>query len=128
MSFTRSAAWPDYIYVDPRSYTRAKIRLIGLGVYTPPSVITNDFFAYIATRMGSPRTSEELERVTGLQTRHVRASTLDLCRQIAGEDAPGLVASTLPPCDDSTVDMAVMAARQALASAGREAGEIDAVL
>lgn len=128
MSSLRTEAWPNYTYIEPRCYTRAKIRLIGLGIYTPPDTITNDFFAYIATRLGSPRTPEELERVTGLQTRHVRSSTLDLCRRLAGPDAPGLIASGLPPQSDTTVDMAVRASTQALASAGRQAEEIDVVL
>lgn len=128
MSVIRTDAWPDYTYIDPRCYTRAKVRLVGLGIYTPPSVITNDFFAYIATRLGSSRTADEIERVTGLETRHVRASTLDLCRSIAGEDAPGLVVGQEPVGGDSTVNMAVLAAEQALASAGRQAEEIDVVL
>ena len=52
------------------------MRLVGLGGYVPKGIITNEFFAYIASHLGSPRNAEDLERVTGLETRHVRASTL----------------------------------------------------
>jgi len=128
MPFTPSDTWPDYSYIEPESYTQAKVRLIGLGTYIPSGIITNDFFAYVATRMGNPRTSDELERVTGLETRHVRASTLDLCRRLAGDDAPGLHAGSSSTDELSTVDMAVKAARRALESAGRQAEEIDVVL
>jgi len=118
----------SYKYVVPHLYTRAPVRIAGLGMYTPGGVITSDFFAHIATRQGSPRCAEDLERVTGLRTRHVRASTLALCRTVAGSDAPGLIDDPASPCDESLVDMAVIAARRALASAGRCASELDTIV
>src|SRR5207245_1867519 len=60
--------------------------------------------------------------------RHVRASTLELCRRMAGADAPGLIDGRGSPKDESLVDMAVVAARRALASAGRDASEVDTVI
>ncbi len=119
--------WPHYTYIVPQVYTKAKVRLVGLGTYTPSGTITNEFFAYISTRLGDPRSADDLERVTGLSTRHVRASTMELCRRTAGADAPGLIDG--PDAQDETlVDMAVIAARRALASAGRDASEIDTVI
>jgi len=112
----------------PQIYTVAKVRLIGLGTYAPAGTITNEFFAYISTRLGDPRSADDLERVTGLTTRHVRASTLELCRKMAGADAPGLIEGPGMPEDESLVDMAVIAARRALASAGRDASEIDTII
>ncbi len=120
--------WPDYTYIVPHIYTVAKVRLIGLGTYAPAGTITNDFFAYISTRLGDPRSADDLERVTGLTTRHVRSSTLELCRKMAGTDAPGLIEGPGSPKDESLVDMAVIAARRALASAGRDASEIDTII
>jgi 3-oxoacyl-[acyl-carrier-protein] synthase-3 len=128
MSQIYAGPWPDYVYIVPQVYTRAKIRLIGLGNYAPSGIITNEFFAYISTRLGDARSAEDLERVTGLSTRHVRASTLELCRRMAGKDAPGLIDGPEPNKDESLTDMAVMAARRALASAGRDASEIDTVI
>src|SRR5437870_10652573 len=89
--------WPNYTYVLPHIYTRARMRLVGLGGYVPKGIITNEFFAHIASRLGSPRNAEDLERVTGLETRHVRASTLKFCREMAGADAPGLVDDPTAP-------------------------------
>ncbi|MBA2287739.1 MAG: ketoacyl-ACP synthase III [Ktedonobacteraceae bacterium] len=120
--------WPDYTYIVPHIYTRAKIRLIGLGTYAPAGVITNEFFAHISTRLGDPRSADDLERVTGLSTRHVRTSTLELCRRMAGEDAPGLIDAPQAPKEESLVDMAVVAVQRALASAGRDASEIDTII
>jgi 3-oxoacyl-(acyl-carrier-protein) synthase III len=120
--------WPNYTYIVPQIYTKAKVRLIGLGNYAPSGIITNAFFAYISTRLGDPRSADDLERVTGLSTRHVRASTLELCRRMAGADAPGLIDGPNAPADESLVDMAVIAAQRALASAGRDASEIDTVI
>ncbi|HLH62276.1 MAG TPA: ketoacyl-ACP synthase III [Ktedonobacteraceae bacterium] len=128
MSHMYSEQWPSYVYVVPQVYTRARVRLIGLGNYAPAGIITNDFFAYISTRLGDPRSAEDLERVTGLSTRHVRSSTLELCRRMAGRDAPGLIDGPDPAKDESLVDMAVIAAQRALASAGRDASEIDTVI
>jgi 3-oxoacyl-[acyl-carrier-protein] synthase III len=128
MTETQAGQWPKYTYIVPQVYTKAKVRLIGLGTYTPSCIIENDFFAYISTRLGDPRTADDLERVTGLSTRHVRASTLELCRKIAGEDAPGLIEDPNAPKDESLVDMAFIAARRALASAGRDVSEIDTVI
>jgi 3-oxoacyl-[acyl-carrier-protein] synthase III len=120
--------WPDYTFVVPHIFTQAKVRMVGLGTYVPKGVITNDFFAYIATRLGSHKKAEDLERVTGLATRHVRASTLALCRQLAGAEAPGLIDDPTAPREESLVDMAVVAAQRALASSGRSASEIDTVI
>lgn len=137
MSNIYAGPWPDYVYIVPQVYTKAKVRLIGLGSYAPTGIISNEFFAYISTRLGDPRSAEDLERVTGLSTRHVRASTLELCRRMAGKDAPGLIDGPGPAkidtrstnsADESLVDMAVIAARRALASAGRDASEIDTVI
>jgi 3-oxoacyl-[acyl-carrier-protein] synthase-3 len=128
MTLTSAGQWPHYTYIVPQIYTKANVRLVGLGTYTPQGTITNDFFAYISTRLGSPRTAEDLERVTGLVTRHVRASTIELCRKMAGAEAPGLSISPNAPRDETLVDMAVIAAQRALASAGRSASEIDTVI
>lgn len=139
MSREYSNKWPDYTYIDASNYTHGRVRFTGLGTYIPSSIITNEFFAYVATRLGSPRGAEDIERVTGLQTRHVCASTLDLCRRVAGSDAPGLIAGqqleehaitgTSDAIDtDIVVDMAVIAARRALESAGRQPEEVDAIV
>ena len=128
MSETQTGQWPHYTYIVPQVYTKAKVRLIGLGTYAPSGTITNEFFAYISTRLGDPRTADDLERVTGLSTRHVRASTLELCRRMAGADAPGLIDGPGAPKDESLVDMAVIAAKRALASAGRDVSEIDTII
>ncbi|GHO94427.1 3-oxoacyl-[acyl-carrier-protein] synthase 3 [Reticulibacter mediterranei] len=128
MTVTRDDQWPHYSYIVPQIYTKSKVRLVGLGTYTPQGVITNEFFAYISTRLGDPRKAEDLERVTGLQTRHVRSSTLDLCRAMAGDDAPGLIYDPNAPAEESLVDMAVIAAKRAIASAGRDVSEIDTII
>lgn len=128
MTRLRADQWPHYTYIVPHIYTKAKVRLIGLGNYAPTGTITNEYFAYISTRLGDPRSADDLERVTGLSTRHVRASTMDLCRRMAGADAPGLIDGPDAPQDESLVDMAVIAAQRALASAGRDASEIDTVI
>lgn len=127
MSQGYTGQWPRYTYIVPQIYTKAKMRLIGLGTYAPSGIITNEFFAYISTRLGDPRSADDLERVTGLSTRHVRASTLELCRRMAGADAPGLIDGP-DNKDETLVDMAVIAAQRALASAGRDASEIDTVI
>src|SRR5262252_6924301 len=128
MSQSHTERWPEYVYVVPHVYTRANVRLIGLGTYAPAGVITNEFFAAISTRLGDPRSADDLERVTGLNTRHVRASTLELCRKMAGADAPGLIDDPEAPREETLADMAVIAAQRALASAGRAASEIDTVI
>ncbi|HZS78587.1 MAG TPA: 3-oxoacyl-[acyl-carrier-protein] synthase III C-terminal domain-containing protein [Ktedonobacteraceae bacterium] len=128
MSQTPAGQWPNYVYIVPDVYTKAKVRLIGLGNYAPAGIITNEFFAYISTRLGDPRSADDLERVTGLSTRHVRTSTLELCRKMAGDDAPGLIEDPNAPRDETLVDMAVIAAKRALASAGRDASEVDTVI
>src|SRR5215467_1600706 len=117
MTETQSGQWPNYTYIVPEIYTKAKVRLLGLGNYAPSGTITNEFFAYISTRLGDPRSADDLERVTGLSTRHVRASTLELCRRMAGADAPGLIDGPGGVKDETLVDMALIAARRALASA-----------
>src|SRR6266851_1594642 len=128
MTRLQEGQWPHYTYIVPEIYTKAKVRLIGLGNYAPAGIITNEFFAYISTRLGDPRSADDLERVTGLSTRHVRTCTLELCRKMAGDDAPGLIADPKAPPEESLVDMAVIAAQRALASAGRDASEIDTVI
>ncbi len=128
MTRKQEGRWPNYTYIVPEIYTKAKVRLIGFGNYAPSSIITNEFFASISTRLGDPRSAEDLERVTGLKTRRVRASTLVLCRKIAGLDAPGLIDGPDAPEDESVVDMAVIAAQRSLASAGRTASEVDTVI
>ncbi len=128
MTRLQAGQWPHYTYIVPHIYTKAKVRLIGLGNYAPTGTITNEYFAYISTRLGDPRSADDLERVTGLSTRHVRASTLALCRKMAGADAPGLIDGPDASQDESLVDMAVIAAQRALASAGRDASEIDTVI
>ena len=128
MSQSRTGQWPEYVYVVPQVFTKANVRLIGIGNYAPSGTITNEFFAAISTRLGDPRSADDLERVTGLSTRHVRASTLELCRKMAGADAPGLIDDPEAPREETLADMAVIAARRALASAGRDASEIDTVI
>src|SRR5437763_12429620 len=128
MTQLQAGQWPHYHYIVPDIYTQAKVRLSGLGNYVPKGTITNEFFAYISTRLGDRRSAADLERVTGLTTRHVRSSTLELCRKMAGNDAPGLIDDPKAPRDESLVDMAVIAAQRALASAGRDAAEIDTVV
>ncbi len=128
MSQSRTGQWPEYVYVVPQVFTKANVRLIGIGNYAPSGTITNEFFATISTRLGDPRSADDLERVTGLSTRHVRASTLELCRKMAGADAPGLIDDPEAPREETLADMAVIAARRALASAGRDASEIDTVI
>src|SRR5215467_8328397 len=104
MSQRHLEQWPEYVYVIPQIFTKANVRLIGLGTYTPAGVITNEFFAAISTRLGDPRSAADLERVTGLSTRHVRVSTLDLCRKMAGEDAPGLIDDPAAPREETLAD------------------------
>lgn len=128
MNQVQDEQWPNYTYVVPRVYTKARMRLIGLASYTPAGIITNEFFAYITTRLGEPRSPQDLERVTGLSTRHVRASTVELCRKVAGKDAPGLICNPEMPENESLVDMAVIAAQGALASAGCDVSEVDTVI
>jgi len=128
MPHNYAGQWPDYVYIVPQIYTKAKVRLIGLGTYAPTGIITNEFFAAISTRLDDPRSAQDLERVTGLSTRHVRASTLQLCRKMVGADAPGLIDGPGAPKDETLVDMAVIAAQRALASAGRDVSEIDTVI
>lgn len=128
MAGTPESQWPHYSFIVPRIAMKAKVRLVGLGNYAPRGIITNEFFAYISTRLGDPRSADDLERVTGLATRYVRASTLALCRKMAGADAPGLIDDPEANPDQSLVDMAVIAAQRALASAGRDASEIDAII
>src|SRR5947208_5834087 len=127
MSQSSAGQWPEYVYVVPQVYTKAKVRLIGIGTYAPSGVITNEFFAAISTRLGDARSADDLERVTGLSTRHVRAGTLELCRKMAGVDAPGLIDDPEDPREETLADMAVIAARRALASADRDASEIATV-
>src|SRR5436309_4541795 len=128
MTRLQAGHWHHYTYNVPHMYTKSQVRLIGLENYAPTGTITNEYFAYISTRLGDPRSADDLERVTGLSTRHVRASTLELCRKMAGADAPGLIDGPDAPQDESLVDMAVIAAQRALASAGRDASEIDTVI
>ncbi|HLI88678.1 MAG TPA: ketoacyl-ACP synthase III [Ktedonobacteraceae bacterium] len=120
--------WPEYLYIDPQVYTKARARLCGLGYYVPAGVITNEFYSYVTKHLGEPRSVEDMDRAAGLSVRHVRASTLELCRKVAGKDAPGLIDSPKAPRNESLIDMAVIAAQRALASAGRAPAEVDAVI
>ncbi|GHO53934.1 3-oxoacyl-ACP synthase III family protein [Ktedonobacter robiniae] len=128
MTLAPEGQWPHYTYAVPQTYTKSQVRLVGLGNYSPKGIITNEFFAYISTCLGDPRKAEDLERVTGLSTRYVRASTMALCRRMAGSDAPGLIDDPEAAEDESLVDMAVGAAKRALASAGLEATDIDTII
>jgi 3-oxoacyl-(acyl-carrier-protein) synthase III len=128
MTQAKNGQWPNYTYVLPHIYTRARMRLVGLGGYVPKGIITNEFFAHISRQLGSPRKAEDLERVTGLETRHVRASTLKFCREMAGADAPGLIDDANAPSEELAIDMVEIAARRALASAGRDVSEIDTII
>ncbi len=128
MAQRRAEQWPDYTYIVPQIYTKAQVRLTGLGCYVPAGIITNEFYAYVTARLGEPRSVEELDRSSGLSERRVRASTLELCRKVAGKDAPGLIDNPRAPRHESLIDMAVNAARRALASADREPSEVDAVI
>src|SRR5258706_15947371 len=119
MSNIHAGQWPDYVYIVPQVYTKAKVRLLGLGSYAPTGIITNEFFAYISTRLGDPRSADDLERVTGLSTRHVRASTLELCRRVAGANAPGLIDAPKAPGDETLADMAVFSSRGRVLGWGR---------
>jgi 3-oxoacyl-[acyl-carrier-protein] synthase-3 len=47
---------------------------------------------------------------------------------LAGDDAPGLIDDPSAPADESLVDMAVIAAQRAIASARRDVSEIDTVI
>src|SRR2546423_15643191 len=91
MSQGNAEQWPHYVYIVPQIYTRARVRLIGLGTYTPSGTITNEFFANIFIRLGDPRSADDLERVTAMSTRHVWARTMVMCRRMAGADAPALI-------------------------------------
>src|SRR5207248_9977765 len=124
MTRLQAGQWPHYTYIVPQIYTRAKVRLIGLGNYAPAGIITNDLFAYVSTRLGDPRSADDLERVTGLSPRPVWVSTLELCRKMAGNGVPGLIDDPKAPREESLVDMAVIAAQRALASAGRDVSQI----
>lgn len=120
--------WPDYTYIVPQTYSKAKVRVSGMGYYVPAGVVTNEFWSYVTTRLGEPRSAADFDHGSGLSERHVRAETLELCRRVAGRDAPGLIDSPAAPTDESLIDMAVIAAQRALASAGRDPSEVDAVI
>jgi 3-oxoacyl-[acyl-carrier-protein] synthase III len=124
----RTEQWPRYTYIVPHVYTRAKVRLIGFGNYVPSGRISNEFFSYVTTRLGELRSPEDIERVTGLRTRHVRNSTLELCQKVAGKDAPGLIFGPQRHTEESLADMALVAAKRALASAGRDPAEVDTII
>lgn len=128
MALTMEGQWPHYTYIVPHVYTKAKVRLVGLGNYAPKGIVTNEFFAAISTRLGNPRSAADLERVTGLSTRYVRSSTIALCRKMAGDNAPGLIDDPQAEPDETLVDMAVIAAQRAIASSGRDPSEIDTVI
>lgn len=124
----RTEQWPRYTYIVPHVYTRARVRLVGFGNYVPMGTITNEFFSYVTTRLGEPRSPQDIEHGTGLRSRHVRNSTLELCQRIAGKDAPGLIFGPARREEESLADMALVAARRALASAGRDPAEVDIIL
>ncbi len=128
MKQPRMEQWPRYTYIVPHVYTRAKVRLIGFGNYVPSGCITNEFFSYVTARLGEPRSPQDIERGSGLRSRHVRNSTLELCRRVAGKDAPGLIAGPERREEETLAEMALAAARRALASAGRDPAEVDIIL
>lgn len=75
------------------------VSMVGIGAFAPPHVVTND---HIATLV---ETSDEwITTRTGIRTRHV----------VSG--------------DESVADLAIGAAREALASAGMEGNEIDLII
>src|SRR3989442_14973928 len=119
MTRLQANQWPQYRYIVPQIYTRAKVRLIGLGAYAPSGIVTNEYFAYISTRLGDPRSADDLERVTGLSTRHVRASTLELCRKMAGPDRPGPIGAPQGPPGQTLAGIAAISAPRCPASRGR---------
>lgn len=113
------------------------------GLYTPPESITNaelveSFNAYVERHNAAhaeaiaademsplePSSVEFIEKASGIKARHVidKASVLD----------PGTMCPRIPerPNDEISImaEIGVAAARQALERAGREAGEVDAVL
>ncbi len=113
------------------------------GLFTPPDSISNDelvasFNAYADAHNGAneaaiaagdiaailPSSAEFIEKASGIKSRFVlsKAPILD----------PAIMAPRLPerPNDQISVlaEMAVAAAREALARAGREPGDVDAVL
>ncbi|WP_133364926.1 beta-ketoacyl-ACP synthase III [Qipengyuania sediminis] len=113
------------------------------GLYTPPESITNEelvatFNAYVARHNAehaeaiAAGTREPLvesstgfiEKASGIKARHVvtKASLLD----------PEIMAPRLPERRDDSLsimaEMGVAAVREALAAAGREPGDVDAVL
>src|SRR5437762_14223030 len=121
MSQSSAGQWPEYVYVVPQVYTKAKVRLIGIGTYAPSGVITNEFFAAIYTRRGDARSADDLERVTGLSTRHVGAVTLQLCRKMPGGHARGLTDERRAPREETVAELAVTAAQRRIACAKRDA-------
>ena len=115
----------------------------GAGVFTPSETITNEelvesFNAYAdrfnaehadAIRSGEveakPHSNVEfIEKASGIRSRHVldKSGVLD----------PAIMHPVLPKRGDDELshmaEMAVAAAREALAEAGREAGDVDAVI
>ncbi|MCE9578459.1 MAG: beta-ketoacyl-ACP synthase III [Deltaproteobacteria bacterium] len=121
----------------------SNVAITGTGVYAPPSVISNDelaasFNAYVeATNLAhadaiargerprlEPSSAEFIFKASGIKRRHVtdRAGILD----------PAIMAPRIPnrPNDEPSLqcEMAVAAARGALAQAGAEASSIDGVL
>ena len=113
------------------------------GLYTPPDSISNEelvdsFNAYVETHNAAhaeaiatgevaalePSSTEFIEKASGIKARYVvdKASVLD----------PGTMCPRLPERgnDELSVmaEMGVTAAREALERAGREPGEVDAVL
>ncbi len=119
------------------------VRITATGLFTPPATISNEelvatFNAYVdqhnaenaqAIAAGeraalAPSSVDFVEKASGIKARHVmdKAGILDVA----------LMRPNLPERPNSEIsilaEMAVAAAKDALASAGREASEIDAVL
>ncbi len=79
---------------------RVGVRLAGTGAYLPERVVTNaDVVA-----AGAPMTVEEIEKLSGILTRHVAAP------------------------EQATSDLAIAACRTALETAGRKPAEVDRLI
>ncbi len=105
------------------------VRLSATGLYTPGHAVPNEalvasFNAYAAQAGVSPSSAEFIEKASGVKSRYLvdKAGVLD----------PAIMAPRLPERRNDQIsimaEMGVAAARDALARAGREAGEVDAVL
>ncbi len=139
----RVACRAAFVPVDPTAMITAAPVITATGLYTPPDSISNEelvasFNAYVARHNADnavaiaageiaellPSSVEFIEKASGIRARHVisKAPILD----------PAIMAPRWAerPNEDVSVlaEIGIAAARDALARAGREAGEVDAVL